>query len=33
MTRDEVLAIIKQAEEEGWEKLDLRGRGLRELPE
>jgi hypothetical protein len=25
MTRDEVLAIIKQAEEEGWEELDLRG--------
>lgn len=33
MTRDEVLAIIKQAEEEGWEELDLSGQGLTELPE
>jgi internalin A len=33
MTRDEVLAIVKQAQEEGWEELDLSGRGLKELPE
>ncbi|NIT59488.1 MAG: hypothetical protein GWN00_25705, partial [Aliifodinibius sp.] len=33
MTRDEVLAIIKKAEQEGWEELDLCGQGLTELPE
>lgn len=33
MTRDEVLTIIKQAEEEGWEELDLSGQELTELPE
>jgi len=32
MTRDELLALIDQAAEEGWKELDLSGKGLTELP-
>ncbi|NEP17061.1 MAG: GTP-binding protein [Leptolyngbya sp. SIO4C1] len=32
MTRDELLALIDQAAEEGWTELDLSGQGLTELP-
>ena len=32
MSREELLAIIEQAAREGWMELDLRGRGIRELP-
>jgi internalin A len=32
MTRDELLAIIDQAEREGWTELDLRDEEIRELP-
>ncbi|MBT9312258.1 leucine-rich repeat domain-containing protein [Leptothoe kymatousa TAU-MAC 1615] len=33
MTTDELLALIDQAEKEGWTELDLAGQGLSELPE
>ncbi|MGK7911714.1 MAG: leucine-rich repeat domain-containing protein, partial [Synechococcus sp.] len=29
---DELLSIIERAAEEGWERLDLSGRGITELP-
>ena len=32
MTREELLAIIEQARRENWEELDLRGKGITELP-
>jgi hypothetical protein len=32
MTREELLAIIEQARRENWEELDLRNKGITELP-
>lgn len=32
MTQDELLALIDQAEREGWTELDLSGKGINELP-
>ncbi len=32
MTRDELLALIDQAEREEWTELNLSGKGLAELP-
>jgi len=32
MTRAELLAIIEQARRENWEELDLRSKGITELP-
>jgi len=32
MTREELLAIIEQARRENWEVLDLRSKGITELP-
>jgi len=32
MTNEELLQLIAQAEREGWEELDLRDKGLTELP-
>jgi Leucine-rich repeat (LRR) protein len=32
MTRAELLAIIEQARRENWEELDLRRKGITELP-
>ena len=32
MTQDELLQLIAQAQREGWEKLDLKDRGIKELP-
>ncbi len=32
MDRDELLSIIERAAEEGWEELDLSGKGISELP-